>query len=144
MTAREVTELFQVRLALEKEALVGILALDNAQELVDELEAALPDEPEGGFSVSDRLDADLAFHEKLCELGGNSMLLSMWCQLKDLIRVVVLSDAEGRNESLIKRAYHLPIIDGLRSGDPVLAKTAMRQHMDAASARWAEWAAPAH
>lgn len=138
MSAREVVELFQVRLALEKEALVGILAHENAQDLVDELEAALPDEPEGGFTVSERLDADLGFHEKLCELAGNSMLLSMWRQLKDLVRVVVLTDAEGRNEALMKRAYHQPIIDGLRSGDPDEAKAAMRRHMDAAAARWAE------
>ncbi len=143
LTAREVTELFHVRLALEKEAVAGLLAQENAQALVDELEAALPDEPEGGYTLNERLDADLGFHEKLCELGGNTMLLGMWRQLKDLIRVVVLSDAEGRNEALMKRAYHMPIIEGLRSGDPEQAKAAMRQHMEAASARWAERASAA-
>lgn len=138
LSSREVRELFQVRLALEKEALVGILAQPKAQELVDELEKALPEEPEGGFTVSQRLDVDLGFHEKLCELAGNSMLLAMWRQLKDLVRVVILTDAEGENQALMKRAYHQPIIDGLRSGDANEAKAAMRRHMEAASAKWAE------
>jgi len=141
LTPREVTELFQVRLALEKEAIVGVLAHPDAQALVDQLEAALPDEPDTGYTTSERLDADLGFHEKLMELAENTMLLSMWRQLKNLVRVVVLADAEGRNEALMKRDYHLPIIEGLRTGDPEEAERAMRVHMEAAAARWAERAA---
>lgn len=138
MSAKQVTELYQVRLALEKEAVVALLAMADVQNRIDQLEAALPsDEELADASVASRLEADLGFHEKLCELSGNSILLSMWRRLKNLTWMVVLSDSAGRNEDMMKRSYHEPIIAALRSGDQLVAQSAMADHMAAASARWA-------
>lgn len=141
LTAREVTELYQVRLALEKEALVRLLEQDDRERRIDLIEAALPpDEVPGKMTIGQRLDVDLRFHELICELSGNSMLLTMWRQLHDLTRVAVLGDSDGRNEALMKRAHHEPIVKALRTGDPDAAKDAIVKHMEAASQKWSEYA----
>lgn len=139
MTASQVAELYQVRLALEKEAVAVLLERPDAGRRIDELEQALPsDEDLAAAPLSERLEADLDFHELLCLLSGNTILVTVWRRLKNLTRVVVLNDSAGRNEDMMKRTYHEPIITALRSGDPAAAQAAMADHMAAASARWAE------
>jgi DNA-binding GntR family transcriptional regulator len=140
LSEREVVELYEVRRALEELAVVSLLAHDDVDDRIAKLADSLP-ETDGRYSAVERLNADLGFHETLCELAGNSILLWTWRQLKDLIRVLILSDSSGGNQHMMTRAWHEPIVDALRTKDAEKAIDTMRTHMEAASERWAEHAA---
>lgn len=133
---QEVYELFQVRAALEGLAVELIVDSPRAEEIADQLETALPQVP-AGSTIRTRLDVDLGFHEELIRAAGSSVLLGLWSQLKDQMRVAVLFDTEGENSELMEASYHYPIVQALRSGDPVQARSVIVAHMNEAARRWA-------
>lgn len=136
LSPEQVHELFEVRAALEALAVDLILRSGNAGQVADELEELLPHVPEGS-PYSKRLDADLGFHEQMCQLAGNSMLLRQWTQLKDLMRVAVLNDVAGEPSNLMDSDYHRPIVEALRAGDRSKARRVVIEHMSGAADHWA-------
>lgn len=135
LSARQVYELFEVRAALEGLAVDLIIRAGRAVEVADELEEKLP-RVAAGTPYSERLDADLGFHEAICEASGNSMLVRQWGEMKDLMRVAVLADTAGELSSLMESDYHRPIVDALRSGDRQEARRAVVDHMGDAAYQW--------
>ncbi len=132
----EISELFEVRGALEGLAAELVMASPRATQIIDQLEQHLPQVP-AGTPYSERIAADMAFHEMLCTEAGNAVLLDSWRQLKDMMLVVFASGSgQAANTELMDRAYHQPLIDGLRTGDPDHARSVIRTHMGNASARW--------
>ncbi|WP_022867769.1 GntR family transcriptional regulator [Schaalia vaccimaxillae] len=135
LSAEEVVELYDVRAALESLAAVHIVHSDHADELIEDLEAKLPVFPEGA-TLNERLDIDLGFHEALCRASGNTVLLSMWSQLQDRMRIAILSDSSTERPRLMQSDYHVPIIEALRSGDAELARKAIVDHMRHSGLAW--------
>ncbi|WP_165214597.1 GntR family transcriptional regulator [Schaalia sp. ZJ1691] len=133
---RQIVELYDVRGALEALAAASIVREGRGREVADQLEQHLPELP-AGTSVEERLDVDLAFHERLCEASGNVMLLTMWRDLQDLMRVAVLSHAAGTKTGLMAPSFHMPIVEGLRSGDPEVVQQILIGHMTHAARVWA-------
>ncbi|HEX8509584.1 MAG TPA: GntR family transcriptional regulator, partial [Propionibacteriaceae bacterium] len=78
VSIREVTEIFAVRDALESLALQQICKLEERSRVVAELRQQLDGLriAEGDFTA--QLNADLAFHARMCELSGNDTLLQTW------------------------------------------------------------------
>ncbi|HET9871431.1 MAG TPA: GntR family transcriptional regulator [Propionibacteriaceae bacterium] len=132
---REVEEIFAVRHALESLALQQIcksedrsrMASDLRQQL-DRLRAA-----EGEFTA--QLDADLAFHARLCELSGNRTLLHTWRGVSGLARAAIT--AAGAATALHNMAYerHLPIVELIEAGDVAGGVASLERHMDEAAQR---------
>lgn len=137
MSAKQVHELFEVRAALEGLAADLIVRSGRGDAVASELEGQLPRFP-ATASMQERLDADLGFHEAICTATGNSVLLRLWSQLQDLMRVAVLADTGGENTDMMEASYHQPLVDGLRSGDARAARRILVEHMDEAASRWAE------
>ena len=135
VTEREVEEIFTVRHALESLALELICAREDRAALVAHLRAALEAlrESEGDFTA--QLDADLAFHERLCELSGNATLLHSWRSVSGLSRAAIT--AAGARTALHNMAYerHEPIVAHVESGDAAGGREFLRTHMRDAATR---------
>ncbi|KJK09591.1 hypothetical protein UB45_21425 [Terrabacter sp. 28] len=132
LTGRQVAELYEVRAALEGQAVASILATPDAETLIDELERQLPEAPEG-LTQAERFELDLGFHEALCRLSGNATLLTMWRSIKDLMRISVLAASTEASSSLMAKSHHQPIIDAMRTGDAERARGVLSAHMATAA-----------
>ncbi|QKE82901.1 GntR family transcriptional regulator [Arthrobacter sp. NEB 688] len=130
--AREIAELYEVRAALEGQAVVAVLAAPDAAELVADLERRLP-EAGAGASAAERFELDLGWHEALCRASGNATLVAMWSSIKDLMRITVLAAPEEAAAGLMARSHHQPIVDALKGGDPDVARRVLSAHMAAAA-----------
>ena len=135
LTRRDVRELFEVRSALEGQALTTIMESPRVDETIDELQNSLP-ESEPGMTYPQRFELDLEFHERLVTLSENRMLISLWNGIKDLMRITVLALADESVASTMSKDHHLPIIDAMRTGDVVRARAEMSAHMASASVLW--------
>lgn len=128
-TTREVGELFDVRASLEALAAALIMGAADAPERLAQLRAALPPEAGDDVSFADRVTRDLAFHERLCELSDNGVLLETWRLLHDRMLVVILSDPGQAARPIMTRGSHEPILDAMAAGDVLTAQAAVREHM---------------
>lgn len=135
VSEQEVDEIFSVRCAIESLAFRQICALEDRSTIVPELKIALErlKETEGAFVA--QLDADLHFHQRLCELSGNSTLTHIWLGVSGLARAAIT--AAGPQTALHNMAYqrHLPIVSLLSAGDIEGGEAFLAQHMSDAAER---------
>ncbi|WP_344809732.1 GntR family transcriptional regulator [Microlunatus ginsengisoli] len=135
VSEQEVDEIFAVRCALESLAFRQICDLPDRSVVIPELQAALGHlkENEGDFVA--QLDADLAFHRRLCELSGNGTLAHSWQGVSGLARAAIT--AAGPQTALHNMAYqrHLPIVSLLAAGDIEGGEAFLAQHMSDAAER---------
>ena len=118
--ARRVVELGNARFAAERISDDGLARLG---ELLDQLRGHV-DEP-GAFS-----EADIAFHDAICDAADN-FLLSQFMTIVDTLGKVSRERTGGRREVRVATLRdHRGILDALRSRDPALAERAMRDHLD--------------
>ncbi|WP_432485459.1 GntR family transcriptional regulator [Kineococcus esterisolvens] len=135
VTEREVEEIFTVRHALESLALELICAREDRTSVVARVREELENLREAEGDVTAQLDADLAFHERICELSGNTTLLHSWRSISGLARAAIT--AAGPQTALHNMAYqrHAPIADHLEAGDAAGGREFLRTHMREAAAR---------
>jgi DNA-binding GntR family transcriptional regulator len=135
VSEQEVDEIFDVRCALESMAFQEICARDDREEVARELEVALDAlrDTEGDFVA--QLDADLALHERMCELSGNGTLRHTWLGVSGLARAAVT--AAGPETALHNMSYerHRPIVTLLQAGDVEGGRAFLHQHMRDAAER---------
>lgn len=130
----EVRELYRVRGALEGLAVTEIVDSGKGEAAVAGLEEALG-ELERADNQEARIEADLGFHARLCELSGNSMLLQSWKHLEGPTRVVVVSAAVGEREITTSAEQHRPIVRAIGRGDATAARAVLQEHMREAAER---------
>ncbi|KUN62670.1 GntR family transcriptional regulator [Streptomyces griseorubiginosus] len=138
LTPTEVRELFEVREALEGLAVAQIIASSRRQEAAEALRAALDrlrDAFTSGADLAATVEADLGFHQLLCELSGNSVLLRTWRQLEGPMRVVIMSAAGDRRDAAMSAPSHAPIADAIARGDAAAAQEILHTHMTSAVER---------
>ena len=135
-TATEIRELFQVRAALEALAVRLIIAAPNRDAAVAALRRAVAELNAEHRDFMAHVDADMAFHLLLCDLSGNSMLITAWQQLAGRIRVTVMARGEDQS-ALMSGDYHAPIVDAIEAGEVTAAVEVLQQHMDRAAERLA-------
>ncbi|ANZ43222.1 GntR family transcriptional regulator [Lentzea guizhouensis] len=137
LSPAEVSELYRVRGALEALAVTELIASPRRSEAVPALEAALARLDAAG-TLAEQIDLDLGFHALLCELSGNSMLLSAWRHLEGPTRVVVMSAAAGQDREVTLSAdHHRPIVRAVEQGDAEAARGVIDGHMREAAERLA-------
>lgn len=132
-TTREVGELFDVRASLEALAAALVMGAADSTERLAQLRSALPPEAGDDVSFADRVTRDLAFHERLCELADNGVLLETWRLLHDRMLVVILSDPGQAARPIMTRDNHEPILGAMAGGDVLAAQAAVREHMTRAA-----------
>jgi DNA-binding GntR family transcriptional regulator len=134
ITARELSEIYPVRAALEEVAARGAakVFVADASPLAAELEAML--------EAADRQDLhalvshDVDFHRLIVEASGNRTLLQVWRSLRIEARTMItviknVDDAHQVAES------HRPVLEALRTGDPQRAGRSLRRHVESFG-RW--------
>ena len=135
-TATEIRELFQVRAALEGLAVRLIIDSPKRGAAVVALRQAVSELDGTHRDFIAHVDADMAFHLRLCELSGNSMLTTAWQQLAGRIRVTIMARGEEQS-TLMSGGYHAPIVDAIEAGDAEQVGRVLQEHMDRAAERLA-------
>lgn len=137
LSKRDVRELYQVRSFLECGAALAVAHDTNRNSLVKQLTKALPPATTRDFESA--LRADLAFHQKLCDLADNALLVHQWSSLEHQIRVVTCAGAatdDGVVPDIMLRANHLPLVEALGQQDELAIIHVFNAHMDGAAAYW--------
>ena len=142
LTPDEVRELFRVRAALEGLAVRELIASPRREAAVPALRTALQAMVDEEQDPATRMDADLAFHLRLCRLSGNSMLVEAWERLEGRMRVAILNGAAWQ-APMMARDRHAPIVDAIERTDAAEAVRIVEEHMTAAAEHFAESAASA-
>ncbi|MCW2950933.1 MAG: GntR family transcriptional regulator [Conexibacter sp.] len=132
VSGREVVELFESRLLLERHCLRA--ALPPAPGLLAALEAELARQREllarddfAGFVTADR-----EYHRLWVAAAGNRILLDLYDRLRDRqqrVTATMIATDERRPRELV--AEHERILDALRDGEAESADLALTQHLDA-------------
>ena len=139
LSPAEVRELFRVRAALEGLAVAEITASSARDAAVVELRRALAKLADADGDFATRVEADLGFHLRLCQLAGNSMLVEAWRNLEGRIRVAIMNrDPDNAPPPMMSQDRHAPIIDAIERGDVPAAVAVVEEHMASAAEHFAD------
>lgn len=137
LSAEEIRGMFRVRAALEGLAVTEIIARPDRADAVATLRAAAGQLDAAGADFAARVEADLGFHVRLCEVSGNSMLVDSWRHLEGRIRVTIMSRDQDDAPVMMTRDRHAAIIDAIESGDVAGAVAVVEEHMSVAADHFA-------
>jgi DNA-binding GntR family transcriptional regulator len=132
-TVREAEELQEVRASLETTAAIGVArnwnraVRDHLREHLNRLRSAY----EAPLPFPERVKADLAFHEAICESSGNRTLLRLWQSLIGNITVMVLNVGVERMTRLQDPAEHERLFESIGSRDEAVIRDAFAQVFEA-------------
>ncbi|WP_375431929.1 GntR family transcriptional regulator [uncultured Friedmanniella sp.] len=133
LSPTEITDLFEVRSALEGLAAASLARIPDRDGVVAELQAALEALAAATGSISDMVEIDLAFHRALCRLTGNSALLHSWEGIAGSIRMSIMFAGTERATANMSVPRHQVLVDAIASGDPGAARAAVEEHMAGAA-----------
>jgi len=133
LTADDVREIYGLRAALEGRAARTLArdhdaaALDRLRRLADEIDAAVATRDPSAVSR-----ADLAFHQGLCELSGNSRILEVFDRYVPTLRALL------RLDELVLRSLdevslqHRPFVEAIGAGNEDEAARLLSEHSEEA------------
>lgn len=132
LNEEEAAELQEVRLALETAAACRLAhhwtpaTKAKLEERLDRLRGLHLD----NSTLAERMSADLAFHEAICEASGNETLLETWRSLIGRITMMVLNVGENRMSQLQDADAHLPLLEAIASGDEKIIRETFARVFD--------------
>lgn len=131
LTAQDVREIYGLRAALEGRA-GRMIARANDPATLARLRA-LADEIDRAVDAGDAVAAsraDLAFHEGLCELCGNTRIHEVFMRYVPTLRGLLRLDEQVlRSLDEISR-QHRPFVDALEAGDEELVARLLNEHAE--------------
>lgn len=136
LSAEEIQGLFRVRAALEGLAVTEVIGSPGREKAVAALREAVEVLARAGDDFAARVEADLGFHLKLCELSGNAMLVESWRHLEGRIRITIMNRGPEGAPTMMTPTRHSPIIDAIEAGDLDKALEVVEEHMTAAAAHF--------
>ena len=120
-----------LRIAIECEAIRRCTDRLNARSL-EELER-MAEEVDRLVDVEERLSearqADLQFHLKIADLSGVPSLVSV-LRSCHLVRLLAIESASSLLAAQIANRTHVELVEAIRSRDPDVAESAMREHCE--------------
>ena len=130
ITPKDIEDLMNVRCALEELAVrLAIERLDAKkigvlQSIMDRMEQA------SGENIEEEiLNADLSFHQSICEFAENSRLLNAWMPLASQIRVCLKVEYPLFQTAQEFVSTHIPLLEVIVKRDQQLAIQAIREHI---------------
>ena len=114
-------------------AVTEIIGRPDREQAVAALRAAVETLAQAGDDFATRVEADLGFHLRLCELSGNAMLVESWRHLEGRIRITIMNRGPEGAPAMMTPTRHAPIIDAIESGDLDKAVEVVHEHMAAAA-----------
>lgn len=138
LSPRDIVEVYDVRTALETLAAIGIAQSPDRDQHVEELRRAMEPLRAEGQTLAQTIENDLAFHRKLCELGGNRTALETWTHLLSRIRATIVSAGPTVAPGLATWERHHAIVEAIAEGDESRIREVLTTHMREAATRIAE------
>ncbi|GAA4511400.1 GntR family transcriptional regulator [Actinoallomurus oryzae] len=130
ISAEDAARAREIRVVLE-----GIAARELAADWTPEAEQALTEEVERmraaarSGSQSKLRQADLAFHRRLCALGGDTLVQRLWGVLEPSLNLLqVVGDPFYKGDLDELPEWHARLVTVLASGDAERAEAAVRDH----------------
>lgn len=136
MTTAEIEDVYEVRELLEGGAiriLAGLRPRDRNRTVATLREAYADLQAAAAESVAARIDAELRFHQTICSLAGNELLLELWQDLRPVIQLMLHCVPEPVLQALSVED-HLELIDAIEEGDPAEAVNLMAAQFSGAPA----------
>jgi len=131
LTAHDVREIYGLRAALEGRA--GRMIARSKDPAVLARLRVLADEINGAVDAGDAVAAsraDLAFHEGLCELCGNSRIHEVFMRYVPTLRGLLRLDEQVlRSLDEISR-QHRPLVEAIEAGDEETAARLLNEHAE--------------
>ena len=130
ITQKDIEDLMNVRCTLEELAVrLAIERLDAKkigvlQSIMDQMEQASCENSE-----EEILNADLSFHQSICEFAENSRLLNAWMPLASQIRVCLKVEYPLFQTAQEFVSTHIPLLEVIVKRDQQLATQAIREHI---------------
>jgi DNA-binding GntR family transcriptional regulator len=137
-TAREVREIYDLRIALETMAAILISQSPDREQRVSQLREALEPLKTERIPLAKTIERDLAFHRRLCALSDNQILLDTWTHLLGRIRASIVAAGPSVTPGLATYKRHTVILDAISDGDETAIRDALQQHMREAATRIAQ------
>ena len=139
ISAKDVAQLYDCRLALEKLSVQGA-ALNATPEQLEELNSLVVKAEEVFQLNGDRphlelLDLDYQFHRLLAQSSGNPWLVSLLEQVFDKMLLLRIQTMKRNPQVLEVRVEHRRIYDAIAKHDPNEAINAIAEHLTAAKIR---------
>ncbi|MCO5093146.1 GntR family transcriptional regulator [Bosea sp. (in: a-proteobacteria)] len=131
LTARDVVEIYGTRIALEAYA-VPIAATLAGPEDLEALNAILT-EVRSATAEHDSeklVEADLAFHRRVCSITGNARLLAAFDDLASELRLALTFVNRGFGTGARFESTHQGLLKALTSGDGEAARRAFIAHLE--------------
>lgn len=130
MTADEISDVFEVRAALEVLAATKLASSADREKIAERLRAALRPLQDEALEFGTQLESDLGFHELLCQLTGNATLVKSWRQLIGQIEMMIIAAGPARAAARMRYDEHVVIADAIAAGDVVRVRETVMSHMD--------------
>ncbi len=129
-SARDVQEVFQLRLLLEVPA-AGRAATRADEAVVRAAERELAAMREAAVAHDERrfMAHDVAFHEVVLAAAGNRKLVELVRRNREITMTLGASTVDRSRTLADIAAEHDPILTALRDRDPAAARAAMRRHV---------------
>lgn len=135
LDTKEISDIFDVRAALESLAASTLALRDDRTAIVADLRHAVAEmERWAASNLEDRIEADLKFHRTMCHLTGNETLLHSWTSLEGSIRMSIMYAGVDRALKNMDAKRHHEIVDAIEAGDAGDAAATVRSHMASAAA----------
>lgn len=134
LNSRQANQMTEVRILLEPRA-AAIVAETATPEIIERLYSLvqLPAYSDLSLAYRDDMQHDATFHEAIWELAGNPFIHDCLARLHAHLHMYRLHYTSELRE--LSQIEHTAIVDGIASGDPEKARTAMHSHIDTAIGR---------
>lgn len=130
---RRAVDLVEARRHIEV-ALATLAAQRRSEEDLRDMRRLLRQMQDAG-SDDEFIEADMAFHLRLAEAAGNSVLAGILTNIRSLIQVWITRVTYAADSVAPSYQEHVPIMEAVETGDPVAAAAAMGAHLDSAGAK---------
>lgn len=115
--------------------IASLAALRRDSYTLEELRKSLQRMEQAGMNYEEFVDADVAFHLKLADITGNTVLHGILSSIQALLRAWIIRVLKAAQNTNFSYEEHLAIFEAVERGNPGEAATAMKAHMDSARDR---------
>lgn len=135
LSTTDIAEIYDLRLALETSAITAAIAAagpgdhEALGELLDQLERALTSDDARAAG-----EADMRFHRRIVELGGNARLLDAWNRIADQTILLMRDLSHVRPDMQGPSGDHRTLLSAFTERDTALGQRVISEHLRDASA----------
>jgi DNA-binding GntR family transcriptional regulator len=142
LDADDVREVYGLRGALESAAARSLARAHDAQTIAELRSlATVIDEAASDGDARATAQADLAFHERLCELSGNGRIHEVFTRYIPTLRALLRLDEQVIRSLADIAEQHRPLVEAIEAGDEQLAGRMFADHAEQAGGLIADFLA---